>query len=287
MHETEERGRMMPGGSNILYAGAGALAAGCAGLMAATADAQWALRRTPAAGAAPFDRTLTADLSQLQGLALPAAPTHVLYTATPAGRTPQAYQAVYREGLGRLLASLDLRAVRRFVFVSSTAVYGPSPQWVNEDTPAQPQAFNGQELLDAERSLQQTLGDKLVVLRLAGLYGPRRAGLFERLRAGQAVVPDGSGHWLNRLHDDDAARLCAWALGAAVEPGTYIGVDDTPMEMAGLYDTLAAWLGAPPVARGPLAPPTGKRLSNGRLTSLGFRPCWPSTLEGYRRLLAQ
>lgn len=270
---------------NILYAGAGGLAADCAGLMAPLARAQWALRRSHAQ-ASPFDLCLSADLARLDGLALPAAPTHVLYTATPDGRTPEAYREVYRDGLARLIASLDLAALRRFVFVSSTAVYGPSAQWVDENSPAEPPAFNGRELLAAERLLHRALGDKLVVLRLAGLYGPRRVRLFERLRAGRAPVPAGDGHWVNRLHDEDAARLCAWALGVGAPPGVYVGVDDTPMEMSKLYDTLAAWLGAPPVARGPFEPPTGKRLSNRRLASLGFRPRWPSTLEGYRSLVS-
>ena len=270
---------------NILYAGAGALAAGCAGLMAPLAQGQWAVRRSRVA-TPPFDLCLSADLARLDSLALPAAPTHVLYTATPAARTPGAYRHVYRDGLALLIASLDTSALQRFVFVSSTAVYGPSEQWVDEDTPANPPAFNGQALLEAEGMLRAALGDKLVVLRLAGLYGPRRTQLFERLRAGRAVVPAGSGHWVNRLHDDDAARLCAWALGANAPPGVYIGVDDTPMEMSTLYDTLAAWLAAPPVGRGPPQAPTGKRLSNRRLASAGFRPSRPSTLEGYRELVS-
>ena len=170
--------------------------------------------------------------------------------------------------------------------MSSTAVYGPSPDWVDENTPTQPQAFNGQALLEAERFLAQALGDKLLVLRCAGLYGPRRTQLFKRLQEGRAVVPAGTGHWANRLHDEDAARLCAWALHDATPPGVYVGVDDTPMEISTLYDTLAAWLAAPPVARGPQQAPTGKRLSNRRLASLGFRLAWPSTLDGYRDLVS-
>lgn len=271
---------------NILYAGAGGLAAACAELMAPLADNQWALRRSLAAGARVFGLQLPVDLTRLQALALPAAPTHVVFTATPAARTPQAYRDIYIEGLARLLGALDIAVLQRFVFVSSTAVYGPSEQWVDEDTPANPPAFNGQALLEAEGMLRAALGDKLVVLRLAGLYGPRRTQLFERLRAGRAVAPAGSGHWVNRLHDDDAARLCAWALGANAPPGVYIGVDDTPMEMSTLYDTLAAWLAAPPVGRGPPQAPTGKRLSNRRLASAGFRPSRPSTLEGYRELVS-
>lgn len=270
---------------NILYAGAGALASGCASLMASTAQAQWALRRSSVTAADPFDATVAVDLTRMQELLLPGAPSHVLYTATPTGRTPQAYQDVYREGLTRLLDSLDLPALRRFVFVSSTAVYGPHDGWVDENSPTEPAAFNGRELLAAERLLHEALGEKLVVLRLAGLYGPTRTQLFQRLRAGQTKVSQGPGHWVNRLHDEDAVRLCAWALGANAQPGIYIGVDDTPMEMAELYDTLASWLGAPPVARGPQEPPMGKRLSNRRLSSMGFRPVWPATLEGYRRLI--
>ncbi|MCB5363864.1 NAD-dependent epimerase/dehydratase family protein [Pusillimonas sp. CC-YST705] len=272
---------------DILYAGAGKLATGCAAQMKSTARSQWAVRRTPRTGVSPFDMSFTADLAQAQTWKLPASPTHVLYTATPSGRTPQAYRAVYQEALQRLIDRLDLSALQRFVFVSSTAVYAPGTEWVNEDSPTEPPAFNGQALLAAEQFLHQALGDKLVILRLAGLYGPQRVQLFERLRAGRAVVPSGEGHWVNRLHDDDAVHLCAWALRLGVPAGIYLGVDNTPMEIAQLYDTLATWLKAPPVARGLHEPPTGKRLSNQGITGLGFRLQWPSTFEGYRHLLSK
>lgn len=270
---------------DILYAGAGALAQRCAILRAAPGVSQWALRRSVPDQAAPFDLSLAADLTRLMSLALPAPPTHVLYTATPSARTPDAYQAVYGTGLEQLLAQLDLSRLTRFVFVSSTAVYGSSDEWVNEDSPTEPAGFNGEALLRAEAYLRAQLGDRLVVLRLAGLYGPGRTRILRRLRAGEVTVPDGEGHWVNRLHDEDAARLCAWALDADIPGGIYIGVDDSPMEMSQLYDTLAAWLGVPAPGRDALASPSGKRLSNQRLTSLGFRLKWPSTLEGYRSQL--
>src|SRR5690606_2230548 len=98
-------------------------------LMVTKARQQWALRRSMAHKPDVFDRSMSADLTQMSSLILPDQPSHVVFTATPAARTPQAYQDIYQNGLGNLLAGLDINALQRFVFISSTAVYGPSSQW--------------------------------------------------------------------------------------------------------------------------------------------------------------
>ena len=173
------------------------------------------------------------------------------------------------------------------MFVSSSAVYGEHHgDWVTEDTPTAPQGFNGRILLEAEALLAaQALPH--TTLRFAGLYGPGRLQLIERLRAGDARAPSQPPHWANRIHIDDAAAAIAHvALLPEAQP-VYIGCDDTPLPLHELYADLARLIGAPAPAEGPAPAGIGsKKLSNARLRASGLTLQWPDSRAGYAALLA-
>src|SRR5690606_11434457 len=120
---------------------------------------------------------LKADLSDTATLQLPQDISHVLYAVSPDERSPQAYRRAFLDGPANLLAALAPTRLRRFVFVSSSAVYGDSQNWIDEDTPARPPAYNGEILLEAENRLRRRLGARMVAFRLSGLYGPGRTQL--------------------------------------------------------------------------------------------------------------
>jgi nucleoside-diphosphate-sugar epimerase len=125
-----------------------------------------------------------------------------------------------------------------------------------------------------------------VVLRLAGLYGPGRLQLLDRLREGQVTVSRSKRHWANRIHVDDAAAAVAHLLGMADPLPLYVGVDNTPLPLDVLYDHLSGLIGAPMAADG--SPPVGigsKRLSNARLRDSGFTLRWPDSRDGYAALI--
>jgi len=216
--------------------------------------------------------------------------SHILYAPAPDARTMADYAETYPFGLLRLLDSLAPRCrtrLRRCVLVGSSAVWGPSSDWVDEDTPPDGTDFRARALLDAEAALRTALPPGIgVALRLSGLYGPGRLRLAERLRAGTIAAPDGPGHWANRLHIHDAARACAHLLTMADPQPLYIGTDDHPLPTAELYDAIARLAGGPPPARQP-RPPSGKRLSNARLRASGWAPTWPNALDGYAACLAE
>jgi nucleoside-diphosphate-sugar epimerase len=181
---------------------------------------------------------------------------------------------------------LDEHSLRRVLFVSSSAVYGDhAGDWVDEDTPAAPPGFNGAVLLEAERLLA-THPVRSIVLRLAGLYGPARLQLLDRLRAGSVPVPRRAPHWANRFHVEDAAAAIAHLLQLVDPAPLYLGVDNTPLPLDVLYDHLARLIDAPRPPDGP--PPANigsKRLSNARLLASGFVPRWPDARTGYVDLI--
>lgn len=210
--------------------------------------------------------------------------THILYAPSPDSRTEAHYAGVYSLGLPRLLNSLPvgcLNRLQRCVLVASSAVWGPSDNWVDENTPAERTNFRAISLLEAEDALHASLSPGAgVSLRLSGLYGPRRLQLLKGLQAGTITAPDGPGHWANRIHIDDAARACAHLLTMTNPQPLYIGTDNCPMPTAQLYDALAQLMGAPSPTR-QLRAPSGKRLSNARLRASGWTPEWPNALEWY------
>lgn len=277
----------------ILLAGCGDLGRRVAERLLARGDEVFALRRHPPDDGDEGIRWVRGDLGCPDGLAgLPSGVTRVVYLPTPDGRNEAAYRAIFIGGLRHLLDALDGAALQRVLFVSSSAVYGEhGGDWVDEDTLVAPPGFNGRVLFEAEQWLLQqaaSLQVSPVVLRLAGLYGPGRLQLIERLRAGLAKVPRDVPHWANRIHVDDAAAAIVHLLDLPDAQPRYLGVDDTPLPLDVLYDHLAGWLGAAPAATGPAPVGVGsKRLSNARLRASGFVPRWPDAREGYAALLGE
>jgi nucleoside-diphosphate-sugar epimerase len=272
----------------ILLAGCGDLGLRVASRLLAQGAEVWALRRRPPQSSSAI-HWLAADLAVPDSLrTLPQGITAAVFAPTPAARTPAAYHAVFVDGLRHLLAALDTQALRRVLLVSSSAVYGEhAGGWVDETTVPAPPGFNGELLLEAERWLAAQAVPS-VILRLAGLYGPGRLQLLERLRAGQLSVPRQTPHWANRLHIDDAAAATVHLLALPDPAPLYLGVDDTPLPLHALYDHLASLIGAPTPPAGPAPAGIGsKRLSNTRLRASGFVPQWPDARDGYAALLDQ
>lgn len=274
-------------GERVLLAGCGDVGLRVARELVALGHEVFALRRHPPAMDSSGIHWLAGDLAAPAALdGLPAGVTRLVYLPAPDARDRLAYRAVFLDGLRGLLHRLDGGAPARVVFVSSSAVYGASDGgWVDEDTPPDPPGFNGAVLLEAERWLAAQPVPS-TILRLAGLYGPGRLQLVERLRAGQVIVPRAHPHWANRIHVDDAAAAIVHLLLLPEVLPLYLGADDTPLPLDVLYDHVAALAGAPLPPDGP--PPAGvgsKRLSNARLRSSGFAPRWPDARMGYAALL--
>ena len=271
-----------------LVAGCGDVGSRAAALLAARGDKVYGLRRSDVplpAGVLP----LRADLTDAASLAaLPDDIDRVIFLPTPGHRDEAAYRRLFLQGLRNLLAALDARtAVRRVLFASSSAVYGEHHgDWVDEDTPCHPLAFNGAILLEAERWLALRPGG--VSLRFSGLYGPGRMHLVEQVARGEARIPAGVRQWTNRIHVEDAAAACVHVLNLPEAQGCYVLSDDAPCGVDEIHSFLAQRLGVPvpPVGAGATARQVGnKRLRNARLRASGFEFTYPDFRAGYAALL--
>jgi nucleoside-diphosphate-sugar epimerase len=263
--------------------------------LAAEGHTVWGLRRSP--GGLPVGvQPLVADLADPSTLAgLPPALDHVVYAAAPGGGSEERYRTIYVDGIRNVLAALESQGQqpRRVLLTSTTGVYGQrAGEWVDEESPAEPDTYTGLQPLHGEQLL---LGGPFpaTVLRLGGIYGPGRTRLIEEVRAGRAAcVP---GLWSNRIHRDDCAgALRHLMLLERAEP-LYLGVDREPVELCEIQRWLAARLGvaAPAVNEGadPSTSTPGrrrrsnKRCSSGRLAGSGYRFLFPTFREGYASLL--
>lgn len=159
---------------------------------------------------------------------------------------------VYVDGLNRVLDRLP--QPRRFLYVSSTSVYGQTDgEWIDEAAPTEPQEESGRIVLEAEGALRSRLPEA-IVLRFAGIYGPGRLLRRKTLEAGEPIVGD-ADKWLNLIHVQDGARAILAAEERAVSGSTTIVSDGHPVRRRDFYDELARMLGAPTPRY--VAPPAG------------------------------
>jgi len=270
----------------VLIAGCGDVGSALGLMLAASGHVAFGLRRR--AGRLPEGiQGVGADLAVPSSLnALPEGLDAVVYSAAADGYSDEAYRAAYVDGVRNLLEALARGQQRpaRFVFVSSTGVYGQSEgEWVDEASVTEPAAFSGRRLLEGER-LARAQGPGGSVVRLGGIYGPGRRRLVDRVRRGEACR---EGLWTNRIHRDDAAAVLAHLLVLADPAPVYLGVDCEPAAECTVMDWLAERLGVPRPARATGAPArrANKRCRNERLLASGYRFRYPTFREGYAQVL--
>lgn len=272
----------------VWIAGCGDLGRAAGALLAGAGHEVVALRRRPPdAGTAREFTWVSADLTRPASLAaLEGRPDHVLYTAAAPEASEAAYRATYVDGLQNLRALLEDRdgEAAGLVFVSSSAVYGDAGGgWVDEATPCRPDSFRGRVLMEAEAAALDWPGPARVA-RLTGLYGPGRTALVGRVKDGRPCRP---GHFGNRIHRDDAARLLVHLMTMPSRHRIFLGVDDAPAPECEVMRWLAARMGVAAPAEAPKesGARSNKRCSNARLRGDGFRFQYPSYLEGYGAML--
>ena len=129
-------------------------------------------------------------------------------------RSPAEFMAVNMGGTRRLAEAVRSHnpGCRRFVYVSSQAAAGPSPDGVpiDESAPPRPLTHYGRSKLGGEQVLAEALGPiPFTVLRPPAIYGPRDEALlpiFQLAARGWSAGLDGRGRLFNLLHAEDVAR---------------------------------------------------------------------------------
>lgn len=284
---------------HVVVFGAGYVGGAVARCVCAAGGMVTALTRNPIRAAALKQagiRTVVADLAAATWWnAMPVRPDFVLNAVSSGGGGVEGYRASYVDGLRSMLAWAQTTqgAAGRLVYTSSTSVYAQSGgQRVDELLPAEPVDERGKILREAEELAVRWSGGS-VVLRLAGIYGPERHHLLDRLRTGELTIPGSGQHRLNLIHRDDIvdAVMHAWSHPTPPAP-IYNVADDGAVTKAELVHWLAEQLclDRPEFAGGTVPGrrpnPPDRVIANDRIKQdLGWRPHYPTFREGYAAIL--
>lgn len=230
---------------------------------------------------------IAADLAQIQSQQLPEQLDYVVYMVGASEHTEAGYQYAYIDALSALIDALKAKQFAgRFVFISSTGVYGQTDGvWVDEQSLTEPSRFTGEIMLQAEHIVRQS-GLDTVILRCAGIYGPGRERLLRRVIEGQEQLTD-YPRYTNRVHREDVARAIehVWHLNTP-EP-VYNVMDDDPCDKNDFIRWVAAQFDVSLTTTDDATLSRNKRCSNQLLKSSGFEFSYPSFREGYQTTIAK
>jgi nucleoside-diphosphate-sugar epimerase len=282
----------------VLIVGCGYVGAPLGEALVSEGHEVFGLRRRPDAApelTAAGIRPLAGDVCDPASLAaLPGGFDWVVNTVASSQGGADDYRRVYLEGTRNLIDWLSPSPPKKFVYTSSTGVYGQTDgSAVKESHPTEPLTETGRILVATEQLLfeaARSRGFPAVVLRVAGIYGPDRGHYLKQYLKGEAVIPGRGERFLNMIHLDDLVGAIVVALRSGRPGEAYNVVDNEPIALVHFYRWLSESLGKwmPPfVDETPPAEQrkrgiTQKKVQNRRLTmELGYRLKYPTFRQGY------
>jgi nucleoside-diphosphate-sugar epimerase len=237
---------------------------------------------------------LIGDITKAEQLArLPGAYDWVVNCVSASGGGVEEYREVYLHGMKNLIEWLGAAPPKKFVYTSSTSVYGQNDgSLVKETSSTEPAVETGKVLVETERVLLTAARERkfpVVILRLAGIYGPGRGYWFKQYLSNEARIEGNGARILNMIHRDDVAGVIITALKSGRPGEVYNAVDDEPATQLSFFQ----WLSGPLGKELPRSVPedaesvrkrgvTNKKVSNRRLKmELGYQFKYPTFRQGY------
>jgi nucleoside-diphosphate-sugar epimerase len=224
-------------------------------------------------GIAPYlvnvtDKTVEGDLQELL------AETDILIINFPPKRIPD-IEAVHPRQIGLVLEQVAPQ--QKVLFVSSTSVYQNTNEMVTEEMELHPEKASGKALVKAEELLQTRLGERLSILRLAGLVGYDR--LPGRFLANKKDVKNGAAP-INVIHQDDCIGLIVQLIAQQKWGEVYNGCADEHPLRRDYYTRAAEKIGLQPPHFAQGEPMAFKIVSNEKSKKdLGYTYQYPDPVQ--------
>ena len=209
------------------------------------------------------------------------------------------YRAVYLEGTRHLLDWLARHPPQKYIYTSSTSVYGQTDgSWVTEESATEPVSETSRVLVETERELLRAARENnfpAVILRVAGIYGTERGHLLQQFLKGEARIAGDGSRLINMIHQQDVVGAILAALERGEAGSIYNVADDEPVTQGDFFRWLSQEL------RWPMPPPaseaenaarkrglTQKRVANHRLRrALQCELKYPTFRAGYSAEIAR
>ena len=239
-------------------------------------------------------KPLVADITRPKDLAnLPGPFDWVVNTVSSTKGGEEEYRQIYLQGTRNLIKWLAPTPLKKFVYTSSTSVYGQTDgSVVKESSPTEPSSATSQVLVETEKLLLDAAQSRkfpAVILRVAGIYGPGRGHLFLQYLRNEARIAGKGERILNMIHRDDLISVMLAALKNGRGGEIYNATDDEPVAQIHFFRWLSESLGKsmPPFATGEENTNrkrglTNKRVSNRKMRmELGVQLKFPTFRQGY------
>ncbi|MCU7865146.1 MAG: SDR family oxidoreductase [Candidatus Thiodiazotropha sp. (ex Lucinoma borealis)] len=143
---------------------------------------------------------------------------------------------------------LDGGQPKKVVYLSTSGVYGDcNGAWVDETRRPAPAVDRARRRLDAERRWQtwcEHTGGELVILRVAGIYGPGKLPV-QRLQQGQPMVSEADSPFTNHIHSLDLVKVCLAAMQRGHSGEVFNVCDGHPNSMTSYFNQVADFLHLP------------------------------------------
>lgn len=268
----------------VAILGAGYVGMGLAGVLVDRGYNVYAVRRRPQQ-ALQGVRAVYGDLTRPDEITgLPDHVDHLVLSVAPSLPDGDDHERTYLGSAEGTVALARRHGACSVLYTSSTAVYGVADgSWVTEASPLRARSPRGRVLIAAERRLW-TFEGPVILLRVAGIYGPGRTALERYTRIED--LPTHGEYWVNLVHRDDLVAAITCLLTLAASRRVLNCSDGTPERAIDIARWLAAQHGTSipsPIefARPDAQPRSNQRVDSRTLRALGWRPRYPSFREGF------
>ena len=243
---------------------------------------------------------LHADITQPETLAkLPRGFDWVVNCTASGGGSVEDYRKIYLKGNANLIAWLADSPLKKFIYTSSTSIYGQNDgSMVTEKSPVESAADTAKVLVETENLQLTAVAERrfpVAILRVAGIYGPGRGHWFKQFLRGEARIEGDGSRWLNMIHRDDLIGVIIAALRDAPPGEIFNAADHEPVTQLNFFKWLAAELNRPIPPSVPADSEawrkrgvTNKRVSNAKLRAeLKYEFRHPDFRAGYAAEIAR
>jgi nucleoside-diphosphate-sugar epimerase len=143
----------------------------------------------------------------------------ILIVSVPPGRRTADGPDNYKR-MGEILTEqVSGSSISKLIFISSTSVYSDSNSVLTEISEISPQTASAKVIAEIEKNLL-TLPIQVIILRLAGLFGPGRSP--GRFFSGKTNIPNGLAP-VNMIHLEEVISLINSLIDSDFAKGIYIG----------------------------------------------------------------